>query len=110
MFLDFMSPSHFLRKKMKNYQFTTVLASLSISHCFSVKTIALVKKNRISYQRHQEFLKFLNKGPSINYDVSKSATSDPLPALCVEMGFTWTFSWDQDATVKLKSEIISIKI
>ena len=101
MFLDFMSPSHFLRKKMKNYQFTTVLASLSISHCFSVKTIA--------YQRHQEFLKFLNKGPSINYDVSKSATSDPLPALCVEMGFTWTFPRNQDATVKLKSELISIK-
>ena len=29
--------------------------------------------------------------------------------LCVEMGFTWTFSRNQDATVKLKSELISIK-
>ena len=30
-------------------------------------------------------------------------------ALCVEMGFTWTFPRNQDATVKLKSELISIK-
>ena len=31
-------------------------------------------------------------------------------ALCVEMGFTWTFpSRNQNATVKLKSELISIK-
>ena len=31
------------------------------------------------------------------------------PPLCVEMGFTWTFHWNQDVTVKLKSELISIK-
>ena len=31
------------------------------------------------------------------------------PALCVEMGFTWTFPRNQDATVKLRSELISIK-
>ena len=31
-------------------------------------------------------------------------------ALCVEMGFTWTFPKNQDATVKLKSELISIKV
>ena len=30
-------------------------------------------------------------------------------ALCVEMGFTWTFPSNQDATVKLKFELISIK-
>ena len=30
-------------------------------------------------------------------------------ALCVEMGLTWTFPRNQDATVKLKSELISIK-
>ena len=30
-------------------------------------------------------------------------------ALCVEIGFTWTFPRNQDATVKLKSELISIK-
>ena len=30
-------------------------------------------------------------------------------ALCVEMGFTWTFPRNQDATVKSKSELISIK-
>ena len=30
-------------------------------------------------------------------------------ALCVEMGFMWTFPRNQDATVKLKSELISIK-
>ena len=30
-------------------------------------------------------------------------------ALCVEMGFTWTFPRNQDATVKLKSELIFIK-
>ena len=30
-------------------------------------------------------------------------------ALCVEMGFTWTFPRNQDDTVKLKSELISIK-
>ena len=30
-------------------------------------------------------------------------------ALYVEIGFTWTFSRNQDATVKLKSELISIK-
>ena len=30
-------------------------------------------------------------------------------ALCVEMGFTWTSHRNQDATVKLKSELISIK-
>ena len=30
-------------------------------------------------------------------------------ALCVEMGFTWTFHRNQDATVKLKTEPISIK-
>ena len=29
-------------------------------------------------------------------------------ALCVEMGFTWTFPRNQDATVKSKSELISI--
>ena len=35
---------------------------------------------------------------------------DPLhPALCVEMDFTWTLLRNQDATVKLKSELISIK-
>ena len=30
-------------------------------------------------------------------------------ALCVEMGFTWTIPRNQDATVKLKTELISIK-
>ena len=30
-------------------------------------------------------------------------------ALCVEMGFTWTFPRNQDAIVKLKTELISIK-
>ena len=30
-------------------------------------------------------------------------------ALCVEMGFTWTSQRNQDATMNLKSEIISIK-
>ena len=30
-------------------------------------------------------------------------------ALCVEMGFTWTFPRNQDATVKSKSDFISIK-
>ena len=30
-------------------------------------------------------------------------------ARCVEMGFTWTFPRNQDATVKLESELISIK-
>ena len=30
-------------------------------------------------------------------------------ALCVEMGFTWTWQRNQDATMKLKSELISIK-
>ena len=30
--------------------------------------------------------------------------------LCVEMGFNWTFPRNQDATVKLKSELISIKL
>ena len=30
-------------------------------------------------------------------------------ALCVEMGFTWTLPRNQDAKVKLKSELISIK-
>ena len=29
-------------------------------------------------------------------------------ALCVEMDFTWTFPRNLDATVKLKSEFISI--
>jgi hypothetical protein len=29
--------------------------------------------------------------------------------LCVEIGFMWTFPRNQDATVKLKSEFISIK-
>ena len=33
----------------------------------------------------------------------------PPPIPCVEMGFTWTFSRNQDATVKLKSELISVK-
>ena len=32
-----------------------------------------------------------------------------IPPLCVEMGFTWTFPRNQDATVKLKSELISIQ-
>ena len=31
------------------------------------------------------------------------------PPLCVEMGFTWTFHRNQDATVKLKTVPISIK-
>jgi hypothetical protein len=30
-------------------------------------------------------------------------------ALCVEMGFTWTFPRNQDTTMKLKSDLISIK-
>ena len=30
-------------------------------------------------------------------------------ALCVEMGFTWTFPRNKDATVKLKFELIFIK-
>ena len=33
----------------------------------------------------------------------------PPPPLCVEMGFTRTFPGNQDVTVKLKSELISIK-
>ena len=33
----------------------------------------------------------------------------PPPPLCVEMGFTWTFPRNQDATVKLKSKLIFIK-
>ena len=33
----------------------------------------------------------------------------PSPILCAEMGFTWTFPRNQDATVKLKSELVSIK-
>ena len=35
--------------------------------------------------------------------------SSKSPPLCVKMGFTWTFPRNQDATVKLKSELISIK-
>ena len=35
--------------------------------------------------------------------------SYPQPPLCVEMGFTWTFPRNQDATVKLKCELILIK-
>ena len=35
--------------------------------------------------------------------------ADFCPSLCVEMGFTWTFPCNQDAKVKLKSELISIK-
>ena len=31
------------------------------------------------------------------------------PPLCVEMGLTWTFPRNQDAKVKLKSELISVK-
>ena len=31
------------------------------------------------------------------------------PPLFVEMSFTWTFPRNQDAKVKLKSELISIK-
>ena len=31
-------------------------------------------------------------------------------ALCVEMGFRWTFPGNQDSTVKIKSELISIKL
>ena len=30
-------------------------------------------------------------------------------ALCVEMSFMWTFPRNQDATLKLKSDLISIK-
>ena len=33
----------------------------------------------------------------------------PPTPLCVEMGFTWTFPRNQDAKVKLKSELIFIK-
>ena len=33
----------------------------------------------------------------------------PPPPLCVEMGFTRTFPRNQDTTVKLKSELLSIK-
>ena len=33
----------------------------------------------------------------------------PPSPLCVEMGFTRTFSRNQDVTVKLKSELIFIK-
>ena len=37
-----------------------------------------------------------------------AVAKDP-PPLCVEMGFTWKFPRNQDAKVKLKSELISIK-
>ena len=47
--------------------------------------------------------KIYHTGPSIKYVVSAGG------ALCVEMGFKWTFLRNQDATVKLKSELISIK-
>ena len=47
----------------------------------------------------------LSKGPCIYY----VSTCRGEGALCVEMGFTWTFSRNQDAKVKLKSELISIK-
>ena len=36
-------------------------------------------------------------------------SSEDTGALCVEMGFTRTFPRNQDATVKLKFELISIK-
>ena len=35
--------------------------------------------------------------------------ADFCPSLCVEMDFTWTFPRNQDANMKLKSELISIK-
>ena len=38
----------------------------------------------------------------------QGAQSTPC-SLCVEMGCTWKFPWNQDARVKLKSELISIK-
>ena len=36
-------------------------------------------------------------------------TGEGMGALCFEMVLTRTFPWNQDATVKLKTELISIK-
>ena len=48
--------------------------------------------------------------PSSMYSKFLGSGRDHGPtALCVEMAFTWTFSRNQDATVKLKSELISFK-
>ena len=53
------------------------------------------------------FLHFLTILSGFASDLAKK-TGDP-PALCFEWGFTRTFPRNQDATVKLKSELISIK-
>ena len=45
---------------------------------------------------------------SINYLYKNLDCQETFVALCVEMGLTWTFSRNQDATGKLKSELISI--
>ena len=40
----------------------------------------------------------------------KGRDTSPPPPLCVERGFTCAFSRNHDATVNLKSELISIKV
>ena len=49
------------------------------------------------------------RDPRYPWGSSSSRGSSGPRALCVEMGFTGTFTKNQDATVKLKPELISIK-
>ena len=58
-----------------------------------------------SWAQKSKMYKFFNKLILLCLESSSAP-----PPLCVEMGFTWTFSRNQDATVKLKSELIAVRV
>ena len=57
-----------------------------------------------------EHLMMINRFPDwlipISYRKSITNSPPPSPPLCVEMGFTWTFPRNQDATLKLKAHLL----
>ena len=90
------------------------------ANAFFARTKIRKSGKRYNFRCYNFFGQIFNKlGHSALIHVNKFVAHDVIlvfvwfigrrGALCIEMGFTWTFPRNQDATVKLKSELISIK-
>ena len=99
-------------KKPRKFSWCTDSTVTASAECITVFCKLTNVKNNYAETRH--VVRFSNvKGLSVSISVlfnSKWAhqPSRP-PPLCVEMCFTWTFPRNQDAKMKLKCELISIK-
>ena len=87
--------------------------SLNCTYIFIYKSTAMIiRKLKGIYLPHEpseSVLKVPHQKTFLVHRQRRNSDSGAGRALCVEMGFMWTFPRNQDAKVKLKSELISIK-